>query len=263
VSQETQNVSNPILLLPSIAVRLERRQEISTLFVDLGFEANVLPIDDAQNLGRGGADSTWQLLLWNAIASHYLEPLLFPTAWRDTSTPASSTLAHELYFSTRGQYAFGHRLISQATQVIGGLYSVRGYPQSAAIGDDVVIGTLEYRLHLPNILPIRHNPIQLPWLGPFRWTRQQPYGRADWDLVLRLFVDTGYTRQSFSSSALAAVEPNQFLAGAGIGAELSIRSYLRARVDYGWALLDSKATDPLERVSAGSNQIYFYFNLSF
>ena len=259
ISQETRNLSSPLLLLPLLALRLERQQELSSIFAEVGFETNVLSIDDPQNLGRGGADPTWKLLSWDAVTSHYLEPLLYPKAWRDTSTPATSTLAHEIYFSTRGQYAFGHRLISQATQVVGGLYSVRGYPQSTATGDDVYTGTFEYRLHLPRILPIDSVPAQLPWLGAFRVAPQQPYGRADWDLILRLFVDVAYVRENAPESSQGPPEVNQFLSGAGIGAELSIKSYLRARFDYGWALRDSK--DPLEPVKAGSSQIYFQFSL--
>ena len=261
VSLQTQNVSKPILVLPLIGLRLERRQEIWSLLGDLEFEANVNKIDDPENLGRPGADATWQLLTWNAVASTYLEPLLFPAAWRDTTNPATSTLAHELYFSTRGQYAFGNRLISQATQVVGGLYSVRGYPQSTATGDDVYIGTLEYRLHIPRILPIRRTPVRVPWVGDFHFTRQQPYGRADWDLIIRLFADAGYTQQNFSDSNFGLPEVNQFLAGAGLGAELTIKSYLRVRIDYAWALRDSK--DALEPVKAGHNEIYFQFNLLF
>lgn len=258
---QTRNISSPILVLPTVALRLERRQELWSLFGDLGFEANVNKIDDAQNLGRPGADSTWELLTWNAVATTYLEPLLFPGAWRDTTSPVTSTLAHELYFSTRGQYAFGDRLISQATQVIGGLYSVRGYPQSAAIGDDVYIGTLEYRLHIPRMLPIRRTPVRVPGVGDFHFTRQQPYGRADWDFIIRLFADLGYTQQNPSNNDFGAPELDDFLAGAGLGVELTIKSYLRARIDYAWALRDSKNT--LEPVKAGNNEIYFQFNLSY
>jgi hypothetical protein len=261
VSQQTQNVSKPILVLPTIGLRLERFQEIWSLFGDLEFEANVNKIEDPQNLGRPGADRTWQLLTWNAVASSYLEPLLFPAAWRDTTNPATSTLAHELYFSTRGQYAFGNRLISQATQVVGGLYSVRGYPQSTATGDDVFIGTLEYRLHVPRMLPIRRKPVRVPRLGDFYLTRQQPYGRADWDFIIRLFADVGYTQQNLPETGSNLLEVDQFLAGAGLGAELTIKSYLRVRIDYAWALSDSK--DTLEPVKAGHNEIYFQFNLLF
>jgi hypothetical protein len=261
VSLETQNLSSPILLLPVVELRLERQVEFAGLFANIGFEANVLPIDDPENLGRPGAGRTWELLTWSAAGSRYLEPLLYPRAWRDTSTPATSTLGHEIYLSTRGQYSFGNRLISQATQVVGGLYSIRGYPQSTATGDDVYIGTFEYRLHLPRILPIHHGTIEVPWFGSFRWARQQPYGRADWDLIIRLFVDAGYTRQNAPSnpSLVTFREFNQFLAGAGLGAELTIKNNLRARIDYAWALKDSK--DPLEPVTAGSNEIYFLFTL--
>jgi len=54
-----------------------------------------------------------------------------------------STLAHELYFSLHGQYAFNNRLVPQAQDVAGGMYSVRGYPESFAAGDSGFAGSLD------------------------------------------------------------------------------------------------------------------------
>ena len=42
---------------------------------------------------------------------------------------------------------------------------------------------------------------------------------------------------------------------------MTIKNNFRARLDYGWALIDSK--DPIEPVKAGSNQIYLQFNILF
>ena len=250
------------LLLPGATVTLERSDEISNLAVNATFHASVLPIDayDTANLGRFGADRTWQLLRWDALYTHYLEPLLYPEAWRDPSTPASSTLAHEGALSFRGQYAFGHRLIPQATQVVGGLYSVRGYPQSAAVGDDVYLGTAEYRLHIPRLFPLQRVPLEIPWIGEFLWAPQQPYGRTDWDLILRGFIDAAYTNQNPPGGNFQIPgDSDQFLLGAGVGLELQLMNNLRARVDSAWALRDSD--NPAQPVEKGHHEFYFLFTV--
>lgn len=250
------------LFLPGAAITLERSDEVSSLMANVFFNASVLPINafDAANLGRFGANQTWQILRWDALYTHFLEPLLYPAAWSDPSTPATSTLAHEGAFALRGQYSFGHRLIPQVTQVVGGLYSVRGYPQSTAVGDDVYLGTAEYRLHIPRILPINREPLKIPWLGDFRVVPQQPYGRADWDLILTGFVDAAYTNQNQPRNNVQIPgETDQFLLGAGVGLELQIKNNLRARVDSAWALKDSKS--PAQPVQKGHQEFYFLFTV--
>ena len=57
------------------------------------------------------------LTSFDASLAFYLEPLLDRAAWEDPSTPASSTLAHEMAFLARGQWALGHRLVPQFQQV--------------------------------------------------------------------------------------------------------------------------------------------------
>ena len=254
--------ASALLLLPGAGLQIEKVGETSSLQAELGFSASVLPLSryDAANMGRFGPDRTWQLLGWNAIFSQYLEPLLYRQAWLNPETPSTSTLAQELALGLRGQYSFGNRLIPQVTQVIGGLYSVRGYPQSTAVGDDVYIGSAEYRLHIPRLFPVRQQPAEIPRIGAFRWAPQQPYGRADWDLILRVFVDAGYTRQNQPPSGVQVpTESNQLLVGAGVGIELQIMNHIHARVDAGWALHDSK--DPVQPVKVGHNEIYFQFSI--
>ena len=108
------------------------------------------------------ADEHYATLDFNLGYSTYLEPLLRPSAWRDPTTELSSTLAHELALGVHGQYAFDYRLIPQASQIVGGLYSVRGYDQSVAVGDTVVVGSFEYRFHVPRILPVQREPMRSP-----------------------------------------------------------------------------------------------------
>ena len=111
-------------------------------------------------------------------------------------------------------------------QVVGGLYSVRGYPQSTAVGDDVYLGSAEYRLHIPRLFPIQREALHIPWIGDFLWAPQQPYGRADWDLILRAFVDAAYTNQNAPSANVQIPgESDQFLIGAGTVSYTHLRAH--------------------------------------
>ena len=103
-----------------------------------------------------------------------------------------STLAHELYFSFRGQWALGYRLIPQFEQAAGGFYSVRGYPEAVTAGDTVFLATAEYRFHLARALGVAPNPTKIKVFGdPFRVLPEQPYQRPDWDCILRGFHRSG------------------------------------------------------------------------
>lgn len=189
--------------------------------------------------GTPDADEDFVLTRLDLRWAAYLEPLLFPRQWEDPSTPGSSTLAHEVAVSMRGQYAFGHRLIPQYQEVAGGFDTVRGYAQSAAVGDDVVGGTAEYRLHLPRLLGLTDkSPPTLPGIGSFRVRPTHVYGFPDWDLVLRLFSDASYlhTSDPFPS------EPDATLWSVGGGVELRVLRYLNLRADVGTALTDIDGT---------------------
>ncbi|MGI9013147.1 MAG: hypothetical protein ACR2GY_02745 [Phycisphaerales bacterium] len=237
-------------VLPYVGIRAER----STLTAStsaaavLEFQPN-LGIDDVElgQLGRFNPDEEWMVFKWDLAHAFYLEPVFNKAAWRDTSTPESSTLAHEIALRFRGQYAFGNRLIPQLEQVAGGLYSVRGYPESVAVGDTTIIGTVEYRFHVPQAFGISVEPGTL-FNEPFRMKPQYPYGRADWDLVLRGFVDFGWTH----ASDKLFFEDDQTLVGAGVGIEFVFKRNMEARIDWGFALHDVD-----DEVNAGSNRIHF------
>jgi hemolysin activation/secretion protein len=251
-----------LIFFPEIGLQVERNTEISTLMADLALEYNLTTLSasdgTAQILGRPDPDEQWPLLRLDLDFSHYLEPLLNRRNWEDPSSPGSSTLAHEIALGVRGQYAFDYRLIPQATEIAGGYFSVRGYPQSTAVGDSLVIGTLEYRFHLPNSLGIRRTPTRVPVLGDFRVTPDRVYGRADWDLILRAFVDAARTARHDRSSS--STERNQTLIGVGVGLELQFRGKLKARVDWGRAV-HSAARGPLDEIESGNNEFHFLFEV--
>ncbi len=233
--RELAGIGDVVIVQTEAGAKLERVNQYSTLAAQVSAERGG-PVggrddyvaDFEKDLGRENADPRWWVLRWDLGVSHYLEPLFNRAAWRDPSTADSSTLSHEISLGLRGQYGFDYRLIPQVSQVIGGLYSVRGFPQGVAVGDSVYIGSFEYRFHLPRALPIRPEPLQLPWLGDFRVAPQQVYGRPDWDLVFRAFVDAG---RAVRNDRIGE-ELNQTLIGAGVGLEFVFGGRARARIDW-------------------------------
>jgi len=278
--------ANQFFFLPQAGLRAERVDEVSNFFANLTFEGNFKSIDQTNTsqdgvsddisggieaLGRSNPDDKWMALNVDASLSQFLEPLFDPSGWKDPSTANSSTLAHELFLAVRGQYAFNYRLIPQAEQVLGGLYSVRGYTQSAAVGDNIAAGTIEYRFHLPHSFAVRREPINVPILGRFRVAPQQVYGNPDWDLILRVFGDAGVTHRNKRPKLgtcggvnepgcpIRRLERGDVLVGAGAGLELRVRSNFRARIDWARALKSTNGVD--DHVKAGDDEIYLFFSL--
>ncbi|GMV25394.1 MAG: hypothetical protein AMXMBFR58_14250 [Phycisphaerae bacterium] len=251
--------ANDSFFLPYFGARVQRDTDASSTLAQISYEfsmSGVTGVDSEEisdGMGRLDADLDWNLLYYEASTQFYLEPLFNP---RD---PRYMTLAHELAFSVRGQWTpFEDRLIPYFEQTAGGMYTVRGYPESVAAGDSVVIGSAEYRFHLPRVLKPSTDPN-----STFSWRPPGPYGRPDWDLILRAFVDVGHTT---NSNIQPAFESDETLVGAGLGAELQIARNLNFRVDWGIALdeIDGRSEDgaPLDSpVSAGSNRFHIAFTL--
>jgi hemolysin activation/secretion protein len=207
--------------------------------------------DDLNALGRFDSDENAIILQYSLNQSIFLEPLLMPKRFAE----AKGTLAHELVLSLRGQWAMGNRLVPQAQEVIGGLYTVRGYDESVAAGDSGLVVSAEYRLHVPSLFnpqqPTKPFPMQLYGEKPFKWVPQQAYGKPDWDLILRAFVDAGWTWQSDP----LPFEADQQLLGVGFGLELQIKHNFSLRLDWGFALED--LDDPSGALGDQDNRVHF------
>ncbi len=245
--------SDVSLLIGTAGVRVEDRRPTRSLFGELavdwtfdGGETNDLP-----GLGRLRVEDDWVRLRWNTSASFFLEPLLFGDSW---SNPDSSlaTLGHEMVLAFRGQSAFDSRLIPQEQGVVGGAYSVRGYPESVVAGDTVFIATAEYRAHLPALLGMAEAGSSGEG---FRWRRDRPYGVADWDLVLAGFVDLGQTIANDPEAA----EFDETLVGAGVGLGVDIKRNVSVRADWGFALSDLDSG----RASSGDSEVHFVATIAY
>ncbi len=240
------------MLIPRLGYRLEHDSGIRRSFGELMFEGNVAGNDSSamQNFGRLAAESNWYKLSWNFSHSFYLEPLLDPEGWRDITTPKSSTLAHELAFSTSGQWT-QDRLIPQEKQSVGGLYSVRGYRQGFVSGDTVITASGEYRYHIPRGFDLA-KPVTMPVFGnKFRWAPEQVYGLPDWDLVFRFFIDSAMV----CNNDKRANEDDYSLLSSGAGLELQLSRYFSIRFDLGVPLLKDRNTNG-DEVEVGDPQVH-------
>jgi hemolysin activation/secretion protein len=239
-------------VIPSVGVRLERNTDLSSTrgsaWLEFGFGGDE---DEVQRLGRFNADDTWAVVKFEIEHSFYLEPVLFPSAFRGVGLPRGKgwqpgmTLAHEAYASLRGQWSLDSRLIPTQQIPVGGFYTVRGYDESITAGDNAVILTGEYRLHVPRLFEPK------PFPTGFRWRPEEPYGGADWDLIARAFVDIA----TVSQVSKEGFEFDEDIAGAGLGLELQFKRNLNIRLDWGLALKD--AEDPGADAESGDSRIHF------
>lgn len=258
-------------LTPYVGLASERVRDDSILYAAATVSWNADDLDkvEKESLGRPGVDQSFTVLRMQAGHSFYLEPLFNNLGWfSGADAKGFTSLAHELSLSGRGQFSFDNRLIPTEEEVAGGFFSVRGYPESLAAGDNVFIGSLEYRFHLPNALspgrPGTMGDTAMPtWVGrDFRWTPQHEFGRADWDLVFKGFFDIASVNQS---EKLAGELPDTLI-GAGVGVDLLFRRNVSARIDWGMALKDAgpEQLGSSEReVSSGSSRLHFLLTVSY
>jgi hemolysin activation/secretion protein len=239
--------------IPKIGPRLERFTPASSTSATVTIERNIGQVtgSDAEavaRLGRPDVDYQWWALRWDARQSLFLDALL-------ASHPEQSQMAHEVSARVSGQCAFNHRLPPQFEDVIGGFYTVRGYPENSAAGDSDVVGSVEYALHVPRLLPPRAKPATLPVVDkPFRYARASAATLPDWDLILRTFVDAGYTK---NSELVPSIESNETLLSTGVGAELRFYKNFSVRLDWGIPLHAITGTP------AGDSRFHFSLTVSY
>jgi hemolysin activation/secretion protein len=209
-------------LIPGLTLQLEDTRAGSIRYAALTLEQASSSgfSEEDDDFGREDLDDSWLALRWNAGIR--FEP------WSGRRSGGGRSFVgrlHEIELSTEGQYAFDQRLIPQEQGVIGGLYTVRGYPQSLVAGDSIAIARAEYRYHIPLSLS----------QGSSFW--------SDWNLVLRSFVDMGWAINASGSVTGAngvpirlADDGTEQLTSIGVGAEILIRRNLSLRLDYGIAL---------------------------
>ena len=238
------------LIMLRYGVRAERRTATSMLIAEVGFKTQIGGTTNQKHfaeLGRLNAEAHATIMTWFGQYSTYLEPWLDPNF--DDKGVAAGPLAHELAFLFRGQTAFGDRLLPQLMDVVGGFYSVRGYPQSMAAGDGSIVGSAEYRFHIPRA--IKASPGTMNMFGhdvQVVANKDNPLAWPDWDLIFRTFIDGGITWRNDRKPW----ERNYQMLSAGLGFEMQLSEYFNIRCDYGIPLLTVK-----DEVKAGNGTFHF------
>ncbi|MEX0331566.1 MAG: ShlB/FhaC/HecB family hemolysin secretion/activation protein [Puniceicoccaceae bacterium] len=257
LSLENTTVDNQVVgregegefLFPMIGLEWERYTRFGNTIGGVSLRHNVLDIeqDDLDALGRTLAEDKFTILSWYFSHNFYVDRILDKEA---------TSLAHEIAISLGGQTSFGSRTPPNYQKTIGGMYTVRGYPESVIAGDNVAHGSIEYKMHIPQLMGVSQDPGTGPIFGgPFRYLPQYPYGVTDWDLALKGFIDVGYA----GAADKLDFEFDETLVGGGIGFELRYRRNFFVSVDWGVAMKDTKypaVTDGSSRVSISATVMY-------
>lgn len=243
-------------LIPYLGLRVEERSDRANFRAFLGLEWSVAGFAgtdgaDVNALGRPLVDDDFFAARGSLDYSFFLEPLL-DSKWSERENP---TLAHELAVSVRGLSSLHNRLPPNYSMTAGGFFTVRGYPEAFAFGDNVLIGTLEYRYHIPRDLAPA-DPGDL-FGDPFKWRPDQPLARPDWDLIVRGFVDVAQLQIEDKLS----FEDDATLVGAGIGLEVSVQRNVNLRLDWGIALRSEESGG--DEVDAGDSRLHALLTVFF
>ena len=269
-TQQTEGDSDFFLLKGGVALERGNEKWATQLTADITANlpgvAGTGELDELVPLGRFNPDREFQIASVRGSQSFFLEPLLAPSAFAGKGLKAGEqwqpgmTLAHEVVFMGGFTTSLGQRLVPNFQEVVGGFFTVRGYPENYVAGDRVYSGTAEYRVHLPRLFGIDPSPGKMPVFGTpnFRSRPQEAFGSTDWDLVFRGFIDAARVE----SQERFAFEQNATLVGAGVGVEWSVLRYFNLRVDVGVPLRSTNINN--ERVEGGSDaRLHLLLTLSY
>lgn len=197
------------------------------------------------NLGRVDTSKHWTILSANGFFSFYFDP---------------HELAHEFATLFEGQYAFNYRVIPELKEVVGGFYTVRGYPLAVNSGDNAFVGKFEYLFHIPYALGIYRESTKTFTGKSFRAFPEYPGGRTDWDLLVRVFSDVG---RSVNNRRVAITEINSTLVSGGLGLEFLLRDNLSLRGDWAMALKRIPGISEPTTVKRGHQVFYFVGTIAY
>lgn len=238
-------------LLPGIGFKCIQLKSESKIIASVSLQSTISSLfwdvrKNLDNLGRFDLSPNWGIVEAGLYGSFYLEPLF-------QKKSAVKHLAHEIVCQGQLQNAFNQRLIPQLEGILGGLYSIRGYPQSTVSGDNLYMGSVEYRFHLPAALKTNPNATVKVFGKTLRWAPAQPKGETDWDLIFRAFYDVGET----TINQRKRFERDHLIMGTGLGLELVVWSNIFIRGDWGRALRSANG------IPSGNNQFYFSSTIIF
>ncbi|MBB63524.1 MAG: hypothetical protein CMO81_00490 [Waddliaceae bacterium] len=247
--------ANENFFIPKVAVRVERFDSQGNVDGEISMERNFSSIagtsSDVTQMGRADAEKDAWILKARGRASTWL------SNWFDHDS-ASRSRNHLIETSFQGQWTFLDRVIPQFEMTAGGQYTVRGYREGTTVGDAVIVGGLEYRYILPHFIKLAEGPSKETMKGETYRHSPNPVPREqNWDLAIGAFVDGG---RVVPHRALSN-EARSWLLGVGVGAELSVDTCLRLRIDWGFALKDAGVGT--NKVNSGSSRVHGSLGLNY
>lgn len=263
------NRRNTDFIAASFDIRLQRNTDTMRTYLGIGYETNFdgdtsLSPDQLIALGRAQIVRDYQILKVDFSHSMYIEPLLFGEKFYTGDSWRKSARAHEISLTSRGQYVLNNeRILAQKQMTLGGMYSVRGYPESVVAADNVYVASFEYRLHVPRLFrPYsalardRGDRAAPTYFGiPVNWRSPNLHAVPDWDFIVRLFGDIGRAQ----IIDVLPWESSHTLASVGIGCEAQLKGIFNARIDWGFAQKPVKTN--VRDVSRNSSQVHFTISL--
>lgn len=249
VDQALGTTGSSAFATPFVRVNAYRQTGASALSanVTLDWTGSNGSTADLTTLGRTDPSGSWFNFHGDVMYTAFLDALL---------DPAGGSAVHQL--TARGSWQWtpgGSRPTPVAQNVIGGYYTVRGYPQAVAVGDNTLVASLQYDFHLLRVLP--ETEASEIFGKPFRWTTEKGTGAApSWDLSPHVFLDAGWS----DVNAPTAGEPGSAtLVALGGGVTVLVGSDFSVTLDVGVALNDQ----PTLGVDAGDAQVWFIGSLAF
>lgn len=174
----------------------------------------------------------------------YLDGYLSTSLFIDSLTrPQRGPFAHEIRLISAGQVTPRcYRLAPQFKGVIGGLHSVRGYPEAFIAGDSTLVVSGEYLIHIPRLFYPNARAKTKVFGKPFYVAPPRPGLLPSWDLAFKLFIDAGgaYTNRNQG-------EPNAILLSTGGGLDLNLMNHFILRSDLGVVLKKTVGTSEVTR----------------
>lgn len=135
---------------------------------------------------------------------------------------------------------------------IGGMTSLRGYPEAIASGDAMNQASLEYIVHIPRMFPEKKHISS----NSFKFRPDSEHGPIDWDLALKTFVDAGMVKKT---RAQTHELDHVTLYDAGLGISLSVLDTVMTEGTWGYALKGF----PYQGVKKGNQEWYFNCTLRY
>ncbi len=207
-------------------------------------------VHQAGTLGSSSEEDIQKLRV-NADGDYYVERLQAARV-QPLGRERKGSVGWMLFAKADGQIASGP-LVPAEQKAIGGMDSVRGFPERIAQGDDGVSGTLELRT------PLMSTFLGSPYKAKADRDRALNEGKTMDRLQFVMFVDAGTVK---IKDALGPTD-SYTIAGAGAGLRLAISKYSQFRFDWGIPLEGREDVATEEEDVSASGRYHFSAQVQF